>query len=161
MEYGYKFLWKKRLNFGYIGMEKSMKDYIVEEYERYKKCALQFDEESFMNDVLKSFMDAKTYHHYVLLVACDLNEYFSTNEHLTFERLGYYQQPIDERYSNRFFIPIETIKHAVNIVKDDNMCVEQIRLNEVDTYVVTVNGIHDSFYSQDFSPQIGNNNKNI
>lgn len=128
-----------------------MRDYITETYEAYERCALQFDEEKFANDVLKSFMDAKTYHHYVLLITCDLNEYYTTEEHHTFEKNGYYQQPVQDRFDNRFFIPDKTMKQAVDQLKKEKMFVQETKVNNVSTYVVTVNGIHDSYFSQDFA----------
>ena len=108
-----------------------MRDYIIEEYEQYKQCALQFDEDKFVNDVLKSFKDAKTYRHYVLLITCDLNEYYTTEEHAMFAKLGYYQQSIEDRFNNRFFIPEQKIGRAVEIVKQERMFATESKVNGV------------------------------
>ena len=127
-----------------------MKDYIADEVESYRKCVLQIDEEKFTNDVLKSFKDAKTYRHYVLLIPADLNEYYSPEEHNIFSKNGYYQQPIPDRFDNRFFIPPDNIKSMVDVLMDENMRVDRVPLKDLNSYVVTLNGIHDSYFQADF-----------
>lgn len=128
-----------------------MKDYITEEYDKYKSCALQFDYEHFTNDVLKSFKEAKTYRHYVILITCHLDEYFTRDEQASFEKYGYYQQPIEERCNNRFFIPSETINQARDILVHEKMYVQETVVNGVPTYVVSINGMDNTFFAMDFA----------
>lgn len=132
-------------------METTMKDYITEQYEQYKKRVLQFDEDKFTNDVLKSFIDAKTLRHYVLLITCDLNEYYSSDEHNIFEKDGYYQQPLPDRYNNRFFIPQENIDNAADILSFEKMRVEETRVNNVKTYVISLDGMYNTFFQTDYT----------
>lgn len=127
-----------------------MKEYIIEEYERYKKEALMLNDVKFTNDVLKSFKDAKTHRHYVLLVPCNLDEYYTTEEHNIMSENGYYQQTNEGRYDNTFFIPNETIENAAEILRNENMFVEKTKVNETPTYVISLNGINDTYFRQDY-----------
>lgn len=128
-----------------------MKEYVIEKYEQYKKCALQFDGDKFTNDVLRSFMDAKTPRHYVLLISCDLDEYYTSDEHNIFEKNGYYQQPLEDRYNNRFFIPQENIDNAARILSSEEMQVEETRVNDVKTYVISLDGMYNTFFQTDYT----------
>lgn len=141
-------------------MEKKMREYIQEDLDEYINCATQLDADKFMNDVLLSFKNAKTKRHYVTVIPADINEYYTTDEHNSFAKYGYYQQPLPERYSNRFFIPPQNIELASQLLKDENMVVEELKANFlVKIKVVTLNGFMNSHFSNDFNsqPPITNN----
>lgn len=137
-----------------MDMEKTMKDYIVDEIENYRKCVLQIDEDKFTNDVLKSFKDAKTYRHYVILIPAGLDEYYSLEEHNIFSKNGYYQQEIPHRFDNRFYIPPNNIKHMADVLVNEKMFVDIVQLKGLNSYVVTINGIHDSYFKVDFEDEL-------
>lgn len=136
-----------------------MKDYILDELNEYKDCVNQLDEEKFTNDILKSFKDAKTYKHYVLLIPADMDEYYSNEEHNSFKKNGYYQLMIENRYGNRFFIPNTNINNACNIIKKENMEVESVKHQNlpVRVYLVTLNGRAESNFDEDFEMPMNNN----
>lgn len=135
-----------------------MEDYIIEDFETYRKCALQFDDEKFTNDVLKSFKDSKSYKHYVILVPADLDEYYTQEEQNTFTKYGYYQQLLSERYNNRFFIPPDNIDKACDILKDEHMMVEKVRVQGVNVpaIVVSLKGFGNTHFRNDFANQENN-----
>jgi len=136
-----------------------MKDYILDELNEYKDCVNQLDEEKFTNDILKSFKDAKTYKHYVLLIPSDIDEYYSNEEHNSFKKNGYYQLMIENRYGNRFFIPNSNINKACDIIKKENMEVESVKHQNlpVRVYLVTLNGRAESNFDEDFEMPMNNN----
>ena len=140
-------------------MEKKMKDYILDELNEYRDCVNQLDEEKFTNDILKSFKDAKTYRHYVLLIPSDIDEYYSNEEHNSFKKNGYYQLMIENRYGNRFFIPNSNINKACDIIKKENMEVESVKHQNlpVRVYLVTLNGRAESKFDEDFEMPMNNN----
>lgn len=154
-----KFLRKKTIIFGYKVMEKNMKDYILEDFKEYIDCVNQFDEETFTNDVLKSFKDSKTYKHYVMLIPSDIDEYYSNEEHNNFRKYGYHQLIIENRYGNRFFIPSGNMKIACDILKDENMVVELVKHANlpIKVYVVTLAGKANSKFDEDFDQAVDNN----
>lgn len=140
-------------------MEKKMKDYILDELNEYRDCVNQLDEEKFTNDILKSFKDAKTYKHYVLLIPSDIDEYYSNEEHNSFKKNGYYQMMIENRYGNRFFIPNSNINKACDIIKKENMEVESVKHQNIPVrvYLVTLNGRAESNFDEDFEMPMNNN----
>lgn len=140
-------------------MEKKMKDYILDELNEYRDCVNQLDEEKFTNDILKSFKDAKTYKHYVLLIPSDIDEYYSNEEHNSFKKNGYYQMMIENRYGNRLFIPNSNINKACDIIKKENMEVESVKHQNIPVrvYLVTLNGRAESNFDEDFEMPMNNN----
>lgn len=140
-------------------MEKKMKDYILDELNEYRDCVNQLDAEKFTNDILKSFKDAKTYKHYVLLIPSDIDEYYSNEEHNSFKKNGYYQMMIENRYGNRFFIPNSNINKACDIIKKENMEVESVKHQNIPVrvYLVTLNGRAESNFDEDFEMPMNNN----
>lgn len=142
-------------------MEKKMKDYILEDLEEYNNNVKVLDEEHFTNDILKSFKDAKTYRHYVMLIPSNIDEYYDTEEHNSFIKYGYYQLMIENRYGNRFFIPISSIDNACDILENEGMVVETVAHKNLPVQIklVTLNGRFKSAFDEDFADQNINNSQ--
>lgn len=142
-------------------MEKKMKDYILEDLEEYNKSVKIFEEEHFTNDILKSFKDAKTYRHYVMLIPSNIDEYYNTEEHNSFRKYGYYQLMIENRYGNRFFVPMDTMNVACNILENEGMVVETVihKNLPVQIKLITLNGRLESAFDEDFADQNINNSQ--
>lgn len=140
-------------------MEKNMKDYILDDFKEYNDCVKQLDEEKFTNDILKSFKDSKTYKHYVMLIPFDVDDYYSSDEHTSFKKYGYYQLMVENRYGNRFFIPLDNIKLACDILKNEKMVVELVKHANlpVKVYLVTLYGKAKSHFDEDFDQAINDN----
>jgi hypothetical protein len=140
-------------------MEKKMRDYILADLEEYNNNVMILDEENLTNDILKSFKEAKSYKHYVMLIPSDMDEYYDTEEHNSFKKYGYYQLMIENRYGNRFFIPKPTIETVCNILQNENMMVEPVTHKNlpVQIYLVTLNGRNSSAFDVDFEDQNINN----
>lgn len=136
-------------------MEKNMRDYIIEELESYNKLVNVFDEDTFANAVLKSFKDSKSFKHYVALIPSDIDEYYTVEEHANFSKYGYYQQPMENRYDNRFFIPNSNMDAAVNTIYNENMVLDNIKDNNlpVPIFVVSLKGVRESNFGIDFGNQ--------
>lgn len=141
-------------------MEKKMREYILDDLKEYNDCVNQLDEEKFTNDILKSFKDSKTYKHYVMLIQSDIDEYYSNEEHNSFRKNGYYQLMIDNRYGNRFFVPVTNIANACDIIKRENMSVELVKHPNlpVPVYLITLYGRSDSKFDEDFEQPVTANN---
>lgn len=133
-------------------MEKKMREYILGELMEYNDCVAQLDEEALTNDVLKSFKDAKTYKHYILIVPSDIDEYYTNDEHFSFKKKGYYQLADENRYSNRFFVPISNVDNVCDILAKEGMKVEQVKSPNLPTtvYVVTLYGKNESYFDNDY-----------
>ena len=140
-------------------MEKKMKDYILDDLKEYNDCVNQLDEEKFTNDVLKSFKDAKTYKHYVMLIPSDIDEYYSNEEHASFRKNGYYQLMMENRYGNRFFIPLDNVNNVCEILEKEDMVVEKVKHRNlpVAIYLVTLNGRFESKFDEDFVVPVNDN----
>ncbi len=138
-------------------MEKSMRDYILEEIDKHVNNTLQLDENGFMNDVLKSFTDSKTPCHYVMVIPADMGEYYTSDELNKFEMRGYYQMPVDNRFNNRFFIPPQNMNKVIDMLKNEHMTVEGVRYQNlpVEIAVVTINGMYQSNFKYDFDNENG------
>lgn len=136
-------------------MEKNMRDYIIEELEAYNKLVNVFDEDTFANAVLKSFKDCKSYKHYVALIPSDIDEYYTQEEHTHFSKYGYYQQTMENRYDNRFFIPNANMKTAVDIIYNEGMVIDNVESQNlpVPIFVVTLRGVSESNFNIDFGTQ--------
>lgn len=136
-------------------MEKNMRDYIIEELEAYNKLVNVFDEDTFTNAVLKSFKDCKSYKHYVALIPSDIDEYYTQEEHTHFSKYGYYQQTMENRYDNRFFIPNANMKTAVDIIYNEGMVIDNVESKTlpVPIFVVTLRGVNESNFNIDFGTQ--------
>lgn len=134
-------------------MENIMRQYIIEDFDAYQKCVSVFDEDMFTNAVLKSFKDSKTHKHYVILVVSNMDEYYTPEEQSSFSKYGYYQQPVENRYDNRFFIPPVSIDIAVSILKNESMAVDCVENGSTIAFVVTLDGIGKSHFSVDFDAQ--------
>lgn len=137
-------------------MEKKMKDYILDDLNEYVKNVEAFEEEDFTNDVLKSFTDAKTSKHYVMLIPSNMDEYYSNEEHSKFRKNGYYQLMDDNRYNNRFFIPYGSIKLACDILEKEDMVVELANHKKlpIGIYLVTLNGRRECKFDEDFNQTV-------
>ena len=129
-----------------------MREYILGELMEYNDCVAQLDEEALTNDVLKSFKDAKTYKHYILIVPSDIDEYYTNDEHFSFKKKGYYQLVDENRYSNRFFVPISNVDNVCDILAKEGMKVEQVKSPNLPTtvYVVTLYGKNESYFDNDY-----------
>lgn len=136
-----------------------MKDYILEDLEEYNKSIKILDEEHFTNDILKSFKDAKTYRHYVMLIPSNIDEYYDTEEHNSFRKYGYYQLMIENRYGNRFFIPFDSIPNACEILEKENMVVEMAKHEHLPfpVYLITLNGRKECKFDEDFEIPMNEN----
>lgn len=134
-----------------------MRDYILEEIDKHVNNTLQLDEDNFMNDVLKSFIDSKTPCHYVMVIPADMGEYYTSDELNKFEMRGYYQMPVDNRFNNRFFIPPQNMNKVIDMLKNEHMTIERIRYQNlpVEIAVVTINGMYQSNFKYDFDNENG------
>lgn len=131
-----------------------MKDYILSENKNFKKASQEIDMDKFMNEVLNSFIKARTLKHYVILVASDLDEYYTPDEHKAFINRGYYQMPVENRFDNRFFAPLANIDTMVKTLENEGMTVELVKKSQripTDVFVITLNGVNQSLFYEDFS----------
>ena len=66
---------------------------------------------------------------------------------------------IENRYGNRFFIPISNIDNACDIIKKENMEVELVKHENlpVPVYLVTLNGRTESKFDEDFYQPMNDN----
>lgn len=134
-------------------METKMKEIITDELAEYHKYASGLDVDKFTNDVLKSFTDALSSKHYVILYPVDLDKYFTTEQHASFRKKGYYQYGPDERYNNVFYAVPKVVVEMVELLKVEDMCVDLVDdpAKQSKVYVVTMNGVEDSHYFSDFT----------
>ena len=138
-------------------MEKSMKQYIIEDLGEYLKNTLIIDEKEFINSVFDSFRKAHTTKHYVMLVPCDMDDYYSPEEQSSFSKYGYYQMMDENRFNNRFFMPKDNILKASELLEDEGMVVDTVRNNNLpsEVKVVSLYGVNTTHFLMDFGQQNG------
>jgi len=136
-------------------METKMKEIIADELAEYHKYANELDNDKFTNAVLKSFTDALSSKHYVILHPVNLDKYFNKEQHQSFNKVGYYQYGPDERFNNVFFATPTVVVKMADILKAEDMCVELVDdpSKQFKVYVVTMNGVEDSHYFTDFTEE--------
>jgi hypothetical protein len=139
-------------------MEKSMKQYIIEDLGEYLKNTLIIDEKEFINSVFDSFRKAHTTKHYVMLVPCDMDDYYSPEEQNSFSKYGYYQMIDENRFNNRFFMPKGNILKACELLENEEMVVDTVHRNAslpTEVKVVSLNGVNTTHFNMDFCQQNG------
>lgn len=134
-----------------------MKQYIIEILGEYLKNTLIIDEKEFINKVFESFSKAHTIKHYVMLVPCDMDDYYSPEEQSNFSKYGYYQMIDENRFHNRFFIPKDNMLKACELLKNEGMVVDTVCNNNLpsEVKVVSLNGVNTTHFLMDFSQQNG------
>ena len=85
----------------------------------------------------------------------DIDEYYTQEEHTHFSKYGYYQQTMENRYDNRFFIPNANMKTAVDIIYNEGMVIDNVESQNlpVPIFVVTLRGVNESNFNIDFGTQ--------
>lgn len=135
-----------------------MKQYIIENLGEYLKNTLIIDEKEFINCVFDSFRKAHTTKHYVMLVPCDMDDYYSPEEQSSFSKYGYYQMIDENRFNNRFFMPKGNIFKACELLENEGMVVDTVHRNAslpTEVKVVSLNGINTTHFNMDFCQQNG------
>lgn len=132
-------------------MEKDIRKNILDYLDSYISFISYFDDEAFMHAVLKSFTDASSYKHYVIVVPCDINDYYTPTEHSMFTKVGFYQQEVEERYDNRIFVPSQNIDKVLSILKDGQMIVDKVMTSNIPGLVITLYGVTKSNFVKDYN----------
>ena len=135
-----------------------MKQYIIEDLGEYLKSTMIIDEKEFINSVFDSFRKAHTTKHYVMLVPCDMDDYYSPEEQNSFSKYGYYQMIDENRFNNRFFMPKGNILKACELLENEEMVVDTVHRNAslpTEVKVVSLNGVNTTHFNMDFCQQNG------
>lgn len=134
-----------------------MKQFIIENLGEYFKNTMIIDEKEFINRVFESFCKANTTKHYVMLVPCDMDDYYSAEEQSSFSKYGYYQMIDENRFHNRFFIPKGNILKASELLENEEMVVDTVRKINMpsEVKVVSLNGVNTTYFNMDFCQQNG------
>ena len=137
-------------------MDIKLKDYVNQKFWEYKKeVSDAFAMDTFLNDVLQSFVSAAMKNHYVVLIPMNYTEYFSEDEHEQFKSKGYLQIPEPARFNNKFIIPFEKIEDIKYQLKEEDMEMEVCKLNNLSTLVVvvTLNGVSETEFFNDIKTE--------
>lgn len=133
-----------------------MKNIIMRTLANYKELASTLDVSQFTNDVCNSFINAKSSKHYVILVPVDLDDTFNDEQHKSFEKHGYFQAVIPDRFNNMFFACQEVVNQmADTLLSDEGMAIDiaQDPSGEKVT-VVSLEGMDKTHFYRDFkNPQ--------
>ena len=133
-----------------------MKSIITRTINDYKKLASTLDVNKFTHDVCNSFISAKSSKHYVILVPVDLDDTFNDEQHKSFEKHGYFQAIVPERFNNMFFACQEVVNQMVDtLLSDEGMAIDCAQDPSGDKItVVSLEGLAKTHFYRDFkNPQ--------